>query len=564
MTDAGGWTPSERAAKDPHQDPNPVPWWKEAVFYQIYPRSFLDTPIGEWADRGDAYRANHPGCGLADSDGDGVGDLEGVRRRLPYLAALGVDAVWLSPFFRSPMADFGYDVADYCDVDPLFGSLDDLDRLVREAHEHGLRVIIDFVPNHSSSEHPWFTDARSSPTARHRRWYVWRDPVGPVGADGDPGPPPNDWAAAFGGGSAWAWDETTGQWYLHIFLAEQPDLDWSNPEVVEAMHGVLRFWLDRGIDGFRVDVVHLIGKEIPTGPDRSALPAHPEPSAHTHHVLRDLRRLLDGYPGDRMLVGEVYIMSTRRVAAFYGHGDELHLAFNFPPLYAPWDADAWRQRVDRTAAALDPVDAWPTWVLSNHDNPRHRTRYGGEAQRARAAALLLLGLRGTPFLYAGEELGLSDAVVPADRAVDPGGRDGCRAPIPWDEAPDHGWAADEPWLPWPPEAATSHAAGQERDPGSFLHLYRRALAARRSSPALRGGDFRWLDGPRGVLVWERATAADVVVVAVNMTAASADVLPSLGGSWQQVVASTGDPDGDGGLFDGTVPADAAVWLRALR
>ena len=533
MTDAGGWTPAERAAKDARTDPNPAPWWKTAVFYQIYPRSFLDT------------------------DGDGVGDLEGIRRRLPYLARLGVDCLWLSPFYRSPMVDYGYDVSDYCDVDPLFGSLDDFDRLLVEAHEHGLRVIIDFVPNHTSDQHPWFLDSRSSRTSAHRDWYVWRDPAGPVGPDGDPGPPPNNWRGAFGDIPTWTWDAPTGQWYLHLFLPEQPDLDWSNPAVVEAMHGVLRFWLDRGVDGFRIDVVHALGKDpaLPDNPPETIrLPySAVNDDERTHPILRDIRRLMDSYPGDRVTVGEVFLLSTARVATYYGNNDELHLSFNFPPLFAPWEAGAWRRRIDRTIAELDPRHAWPTWVLSNHDNPRHRTRYGGAEARARAAALLLLGLRGSPFVYAGEELGLEDAVIPPDRVVDPGGRDGCRAPIPWDATPTHGWAAEEPWLPWPPDPAARNAATQEDDPASMLHLYRHALAARRSSAALRQGTFQWVDAPDGVLAWERTSGPERVLVAVNMTGAAAR-LDAAAGEWSLLVSS------DGGDFSGDLRSDSAVWL----
>jgi alpha-glucosidase len=519
------WTPGEQAGKDPEDRPD-RPWWQGAVIYQIYPRSFLDT------------------------DGDGVGDLAGIRRRLPYLARLGVDALWLSPFYPSPMRDFGYDVSDYCDVDPLFGTLDDARMLVAEAHEHGIRVVVDFVPNHTSSDHPWFLDARSSPQARHRDWYVWRDPVGSE----RPGPPPNPWMASFTPGQpAWSWDEHTAQWYLHLFLPEQPDLDWHNPEVVEAMHGVLRFWMDLGVDGFRIDVCHLIGKDVPTG---LGAPAEPAPSPYTHEVLRDLRRLIDSYPGERMMVGEVYILSTARVAAFYGKGDELHLAFNFPPLYAPWEADAWRVRVNRVVEELDPIEAWPSWVLSNHDNPRHRTRYGSAA-RARAAALLLLGLRGTPFLYAGEELGLSDAIVPPERTVDPAKwRDGCRAPIPWQAGPAHGWATPDAWLPWPPEADSEHAAAQEDDAGSFLNLYRAALAARRGSPALRHGTFGWLESAPGTLVWERRAGDERVVAAVNFTDAPA-ALHGLGGL--RVLVSS-----DAGVAVGeevrVLPPAGAVWL----
>ncbi len=409
--------------------------------YQIYPRSFCDT------------------------DGDGVGDLEGVRRRLDHLVWLGVDAIWLSPFYRSPMADFGYDVSDYTDVDPLFGTLDDFDRLVADAHARQLKVIIDWVPNHTSDRHPWFVDARSSRQAAHRNWYVWRD--------GTPDRPPNNWLSAFtgvGGGPrppAWTWDDATGQWYLHLFLPEQPDLDWSNPEVRDAMAETLRFWMARGVDGFRVDVVQALGKDpaLPDVAEEDQPPSGTNDRPETHPIMAALRQVVDGFDPstERMMVGEVYLPTTAQVATYYGTPEvpELHLAFNFPPLLAPWDAGAWRRCIDDVRTHVDSQQAWPTWVLSNHDNPRHRTRYGSEA-RARAAAVLLLGLRGTPFLYAGEELGLEDSVVPTDRLVDPGGRDGCRGPIPWDDLPAHGWATADPWLPWPPGADSGRDATTER------------------------------------------------------------------------------------------------------
>jgi alpha-glucosidase len=502
--------------------PSDSPWWQTAVVYQIYPRSFLDT------------------------DGDGVGDLEGVRRRLDHIASLGVDAIWLSPFYRSPMADFGYDVSDYCDVDPLFGTMADFDRLIAEAHQRGLRVILDWVPNHSSDQHPWFVESRSSRDSAKRDWYVWRD--------GSPDKPPNNWLAAFGG-RAWTWDETTGQWYLHLFLPEQPDLNWANPEVEAAMQDTLRFWLDRGVDGFRVDVVHALGKDPDDLPDwkPGENPSRdlPDPP-YGHDILRRLRSLVDSYPGDRMMVGEVYLMSTPRVARYYGeHHDELHLSFNFPPLYAPWDAAVWRRRIDRVVEVIEPA-GWPTWVLSNHDNPRHRTRYGSEA-RARAAAVLLLGLRGTPFLYAGEEQGLEDAVIPKGREVDPGGRDGCRAPIPWDGTPTHGWATAEPWLPWPPDPGTRNASALAADDRSILHLYRRLLAIRRASPALRHGSFDWQPAPEGVLAWVRRAEGDRRAVVVNFTADAQDV--PLDGSWSTEVTSDGTP------FDGRIGPDQGVVLR---
>ncbi len=469
----------------------PAPWWKTAVVYQIYPRSF------------------------ADASGDGVGDLAGIRRRLDHLSWLGVDAIWLSPFYRSPMADFGYDVADHCDVDPLFGSLADFDALLREAHERKLRVLVDFVGNHTSDRHPWFREACASRTSPRRSWYVWRDPR-PAGG------PPNNWRAAFADAPAWTFDPATGQFYLHCFLPQQPDLDWREPAVVRAMHSVLRFWLDRGVDGFRLDVVHLLGKDPAladdppdmTGVPHVALNDRPE----THALLRDLRRLADEYAGDRVLVGEVYLLDTRRIASYYGvSGDELHLAFNFPALYAPWDARAWREQIAAAAATLDPLGTWPTWVLSNHDNPRHRTRNGGSEARARAAAVLLLTLRGTPFLYQGEELGLEDAVVPPSQAVDPGGRDGCRAPMPWDGPPPHGWPGAAPWLPFPPEPDTRSVERLRADPESILHLYRRLLTLRRDQAALRAGTVTLLKMPDGVLGYARAAPASRLRVLVNFT-----------------------------------------------
>jgi len=507
------------------------PWWQGAVVYQIYPRSF------------------------ASSNGSGIGDLEGIRRRLDHLAWLGVDAIWLSPFYRSPMADYGYDVSDFCDVDPMFGDLDAFDRLLSDCHERGLKVVVDWVPNHTSDRHPWFEAARSDRDGPKRSWYVWRDP-------NPDGSPPNNWVASFDTTSpAWTLDEASGQWYLHLFLPEQPDLNWDEPEVEAAMHDTLRFWLDRGVDGFRMDVLHAIGKhpDLPDDPPEYL----PIPHSALNHVpevtlprVRALRRLLDGYDGDRMMIGEVYLLDTSMVAEYYAGGEGLHLSFNFPPLYAPWDAGAWRHRIDEVATMIDPV-GWPTWVLSNHDNPRHRTRYGSEA-RARAAAFLLLGLRGTPFLYAGEELGLEDAEVPPDRVLDPGGRDGCRAPIPWTPVDGHGWAVEDAWLPWPPGADRGvDAETLRRDPDSILALYRRLLAARRGSSALRFGAQRLIDTPDGALAWERTDGDDRRIVAVNFSGRAVPV--DLGEEAVVVVASDGI---DEGLpFDGVLRPELGIVLR---
>ena len=502
--------------------------------YQIYPRSF------------------------ADSDDDGVGDLPGIRARLDHLVRLGVDAIWLSPFYRSPMKDFGYDVADHCAVDPTFGTLADIDGLIADAHRSGLRILVDLVPNHTSDQHRWFQASRSGRDDPKRDWYVWRDPA-------PDGGPPNNWVAAFHPRPAWTFDDATGQYYLHLFLPEQPDLNWANPEVVEAMHGVVRFWLDRGVDGFRIDVAHCIGKDPALADDPEDLLPTPHSSLNdrpeTHEHLRALRGLVDSYPGNRMMVGEVFLLDTALVAPYYGDGDELHLVFNFPPLFTPWDEGSWRRQIETTTGLLDPIGAWPTWVLSNHDNPRHRTRYGGSEPRARAAAMLLLGLRGTPFLFEGEELGLLDAEVPAPRRVDPGGRDGCRAPIPWDPTPEHGWPAD-PWLPFPPEADTHNAAAEQDSPHSTLHLYERLMAARHGSAALRRGGQTLVASPPGVLGWRRHDEADMRMVLVNFTDEPVAVHVVDGAEptgWRVEVSST--DAGEGQPFTGQLGPDEAVWLR---
>jgi alpha-glucosidase len=505
-----------------------TPWWRDAVVYQIYPRSF------------------------ADSNGDGIGDLDGIRSRLDVVRDLGVDAIWMSPVCRSPMRDNGYDVSDYRDIDPLFGDLASFDRLVAEAHDRDLRVLMDWVPNHTSDQHPWFVDSRSSRDSAHRDWYFWRD--------GTPERPPNNWLSAFGG-PAWTWDATTGQWYLHTFLPEQPELNWGNADVREAMHGTLRFWLDRGVDGFRMDVIHLIGKDpaLPDAPPDEAhtnrVPYHDYPG--THELLRGIRKVLDDYPGDRMMVGEVNLRETVRISSYYGAGDELHLAFNFLSLEAGWDAERWATLLDTVGRELNP-QAWPTWVLSNHDNPRHRTRLGGSETRARAIALLLLTLRGTPFLYAGEELGLEDAVVPPAQALDPVGRDGCRAPIPWTREAPYGWAGEPPPLPFPPEPGERSVEALTNDEDSILALYRRLLRIRRQSPALRAGSVVRQPAPPGVLCFERShDDGDRRLVLVNFTAQPVHVASRSG-----CVVDVDSRRGIGGhAFDGAVPPETALLLR---
>ncbi len=461
------------------------------MVYQIYPRSF------------------------ADANGDGVGDLAGITSKLDYLADLGVDALWLSPIFTSPMRDFGYDVADYCGIDPVFGTDVDFDALVAGVHDRGMRLLLDWVPNHSSDQHPWFVESRSSRDNPKRDWYVWKDAL----ADGSP---PNNWQAMFKQVPAWTHDDATDQSYLHLFLAEQPDLNWANPEVEAAMHDTLRYWLDRGVDGFRADVVNLIGKgtDVPDLPDpvwRFPLLATDRPFGH--ELLRRIRTLLDGYEHAPMMVGEVYLLRDGESASYVGTPDapELQLSFDFRPLHSPWDAE----RLPEAIAAMEGDFAeprWPTFVLSNHDQVRHRSRYGSEA-RARAAAVVALTTRGTPFLYAGEELGLEDAVVPDDRVVDPDGRDGCRAPIPWttdgDDETGHGWPT-RPWLPFPVNASTHAAEAQIGESDSMHALYRNLLALRRERAVLRSGDMVISPSDGGLFRFQRTLADDTVTVLVNL------------------------------------------------
>ena len=393
-------------------------WWKHGIVYQLYPRSFQDT------------------------NQDGVGDLPGITERLDYVAGLGVDAIWISPIYPSPMADNGYDVADYCGVDPLFGTMEDLDRLIARAHALGLKIILDFVPNHSSDRHPWFAASRSSRADPKRDWYIWRD------AKPD-GSPPNNWVSNFGG-SAWQWEEATGQYYYHAFLKEQPDLNWRNPDLRDAMHDVLRFWLDRGVDGFRVDVIwHLIKdaglRDNPPNPGwhpgrpeiESLLQIHSSDQEEVHEVIAGMRKVLDAYP-DRVLIGEIYL-PTERLVAYYGEGlSGAHLPFNFQLIQTAWNARAIARMVDEYEAAIPP-GGWPNWVLGNHDQPRIAVRVG--AAQARVAAMLLLTLRGTPTLYYGDEIGIGRVEIPPDRVQDPWeknepglgfNRDPERTPMQWD------------------------------------------------------------------------------------------------------------------------------------
>ena len=505
-------------------------WWQTAVMYQIYPRSFQDD------------------------NGDGVGDLRGIRRRLPYLAELGVDAVWISPIFPSPMADFGYDISDYTGIDPLFGTLDEFDALLATAHERGLRILLDLVPNHTSDQHPWFRESRSSRQRDRSDWYIWRNAAAGGG-------PPNNWQSAFGG-SAWQWDEGREQYYYHAFLAAQPDLNWRNPAVREAIHEVMRFWLRRGVDGFRVDVIwHLLKddqfRDNPPNPGwelgrpfyEAILPLYTTDLPEVHEAVAGLRRVLDEFP-DRVLIGEIYL-PIERLVAYYGRQLEgTHLPFNFTLVRAPWKARDIAKLVDDYEAAL-PRGGWPNWVLGNHDQPRIAGRVGRE--QARIAAMLLLTLRGTPTIYYGDEIGMPQVSVPPERVRDPfernvpgvgSGRDGARTPMQWDATPQAGFSPVEPWLPIAPGFERDNVAGERLDPASLYNLYRRLIAARRRSLALQIGHYRPIIARGDLLVFVREHESARTLIGLNLAgAALAMRFPGGGLRGEILVSSAGDRDG---------------------
>jgi alpha-glucosidase len=523
-------------------------WWRDAVIYQVYVRSF------------------------ADADGDGIGDLAGITTRLPYLRSLGVDALWVTPFYTSPQRDHGYDVADYCDVDPLFGSLADADALITRAHELGLHVIVDLVPNHSSDQHEWFRAAlAAAPGSPERARYIFRTGVSAGEA------PPNNWASVFGG-PAWTRVEGTDQWYLHLFDTTQPDFDWRNPEVGDMFEDVLRFWLDRGVDGFRVDVAHGLFKEaslrdqvltegtsatsgqVNTDHSMVSRELKDEPmwdQPEVHDVYRRWAKVLDEYGDDRMAVAEAWTQTPASMAAFVRPG-ELDQAFNFAWLLADWSAEAFADVITGTLAAVEPVGSAPTWVLSNHDVVRHVTRYGGGTvglARARAATLTMLALPGASYLYQGEELGLEQVEVAAADRQDPAwfrtgeaGRDGCRVPMPWGgtEPPfEFGPGPGQPWLPQPAAWTELTAEAQTGQSGSTLEFYRSALSARRTALTSAGAGVELIVGlGRDVLAFRRG---DITVVlncgSTPVTLPAGDV----------VIAS--------GPVDAELPGNTAVWLR---
>jgi alpha-glucosidase len=485
-------------------------WWQHGVLYQVYPRSFQD------------------------SDGDGIGDLAGIERRLDYLVELGIDAIWISPFYPSPMIDFGYDITDYCDVDPRFGTLADFDRLLTAAHARDLKVILDFVPNHSSDRHPWFLESRSSRESARRDWYLWR-----VAADG--GGPPNNWISDFGG-PAWEWDGSTEQYYYHAFLKEQPDLNWRNPEVQQAMYAVLRFWLERGVDGFRIDVLwHMIkAADYPNNPPNpdyqsgmseklSVLQQYSTDQPEVHTIAAEMRRIADSF-GERVLIGEIYLPLERLVHYYGRESPGVHLPFNFQLIEAPWRARELAKLIAEYEAALPP-GGWPNWVLGNHDRPRIADRCG-EAQ-ARVAAMLLLTLRGTPTLYYGDELGLGHvAIAPQDvrdplELRQPGlglGRDPVRTPMPWDGSASAGFTSGSPWLPLNSDWRERNVENASTSPRSMLALYQRLLELRRAHPALHVGAFALIESEGDILAYERRCEDERFIVALNLGATAGELL----------------------------------------
>ncbi|MGW6907303.1 glycoside hydrolase family 13 protein [Streptomyces sp. NPDC054940] len=542
-------------AVDPSGSGEKPGWWREAVIYQVYPRSF------------------------ADGNGDGMGDLAGIRSRLPYLRDLGVDAVWLSPFYASPQADAGYDVADYRAIDPAFGTLHDADSLIRDAHDLGLRVIVDIVPNHCSDQHDWFRRALAEgPGSPLRERFHLRPGKGEHGEL-----PPNDWESIFGG-PAWTRtknpDGTPGDWYLHLFAPEQPDFNWEHPAVADEFRSILRFWLDMGVDGFRIDVAHGLVKAagLPDTGHREqlrllggqALPFFDQDGVH--EIYRSWRKVLDEYPGERIGVAEAWTPTAERTA-LYLRPDELHQAFNFHYLGTGWDATALRRAVDTSLDAMRPVGAPTTWVLSNHDVVRHATRFAQHSpeqglRRARAAVLLMLALPGSAYVYQGEELGLPEVTdLPDEVRQDPsffkdngqdGLRDGCRVPIPWTaDGTSYGFGDGGSWLPQPAGWGALSVEAQTGDPDSTLELYRGALAARREHPALgAGSEVDWLDDvPEGVLAFRRTSGARDFVCVVNTTGGPVRI-PAPG----RLLLSSAPVAVSGG--EAEVPADGAAWWEA--
>jgi alpha-glucosidase len=527
------WPNFERGSALPHatkgkaivpMNQNNGDWWRHGIFYQIYPRSFQD------------------------SNGDGVGDVRGIIQRLPYLRSLGIDAVWLSPIFPSPMADFGYDISDYTGIDPLFGTMEDFDALVEAAHDNGLKVILDLVPNHTSDQHPWFAESRASRENPKRDWYVWRD----ANAEGGPS---NNWLSEFGG-SAWQYDEATDQYYYHAFLSQQPDLNWRNPEVRDAIYDVMRFWLRRGVDGFRVDVIwHLIKdgefRDNPPNPHfvegrpphEKILTQYSTDQPEVHDVIAEMRHVIEEFD-HRVLIGEIYL-PLHRLVAYYGNDlAGAQMPFNFALLSTLWSARSIEKIIADYEQVL-PAGAWPNWVLGNHDRPRVASRVGRE--QARVAAMLLLTLRGTPTLYYGDEIGMHQVAIAPDQVRDPFeknvpgigvGRDGCRTPMQWDATAGAGFSAAKPWLPLADDCAQENVTNLAADTGSILSLYKSLIALRRKLPQLVTGAYQPVAAQGDILLYRRDGDGGAVMVALNLGAEPVSVASSSIGFGRTILLST--------------------------
>lgn len=484
---------------------NPVEeqqWWQQGIIYQIYPRSFMD------------------------SGADGVGDLPGIIERLDYLQWLGIDAIWISPIYPSPMRDFGYDISQYKGIDSQFGTLEDFDRLVAAAHERNIRVILDYVPNHTSSDHPWFLESRSSRDNPKRDWYIWKDP-------GPNGEVPNNWLSHFGG-VAWEFDENTGQYYFHAFLKEQPDLNWRNPAVKKRMLEVLRFWLERGVDGFRIDVFYQIIKDdelrddpvnpdwVPQeGPYNQLLHVFSTDRPEVHQIAREIRCLLEEY-GDGVMIGEIWLPLEQLVTYYGQECTGTHLPLNFQLIQLDWNASAIKEAI-RTYEDLLPAGGWPNWVLGNHDIHRVASRVG--AAQARVAAMMLMTLRGTPTMYYGDEIGMVNVPIPAERVCDPFeknvpglglGRDPQRTPMQWSDEPQAGFTQGEPWLPVAEDYEETNVETETSDPRSLLSLYRMLIELRRAEPALSVGDYQEVASEGNVLAWIRSYGDSRFLIALNL------------------------------------------------
>lgn len=513
-------------------------WWQTGIIYQIYPRSFMD------------------------SNGDGIGDLPGIRQKLDYLQWLGVNAIWISPIYPSPMADFGYDISDHTAIHPIFGDLDAFDQLLNEAHACGIKVILDFVPNHTSDQHPWFLESRSSRDNAKRDWYIWADPA----ADGGP---PNNWVSNFGG-RAWSYDSQTGQYYYHAYLREQPDLNWRNPDVEAAMLDVMQFWLQRGVDGFRVDALRQLVKDDqlrdnPINPDytvaqspyKAFLPLYTTDLPETMVAVERMRETLDHYP-ERVLIGELYLPLERLVAYYGTNGSGCHLPFNFHLIFTEWTASAIADLIQRYEAILPP-DGWPNWVLGNHDKARIASRIG-HAQ-APVAAMLLLTLRGTPTLYYGDELGMQDVPIAPDQVQDPYernvpglglGRDPERTPMQWTVELNAGFTRGTPWLPIAHDYQTHNVEVQREAPDSMLSLYRRLIAFRHQEPAMQVGTYAWIQSQDNVLAYLREAQGQRFLVVLNLGDTDAS-FTKLNPPWQgQVVVST-NPKREGQMLSESIP-----------